>query len=77
MRVLSMSLSLIAITLAACGSTSTPVPESTPDRVSQQPKESSPAYLLSEDSAISILRTYLQDCILSWDVEHELHSGGE
>ena len=62
---------IIIIALTACGSHSTLVPESAPRTSKLRPEESRPALLLSEDSAVSILQAYLQDCVLSWDVEHE------
>ena len=33
----------------------------------QQPEESGPALLLDDESAISILQTFLSDCLLGWD----------
>ena len=57
---------LIAITTMACRPSAT-TSESDSGTSTQQPEASDPALLLSEESAISILQTFLQDCVLSWD----------
>ena len=74
MQIFLVVMCLIAMAMMACGP-STAALKSDPSASPKQPKESSPALLLSEDSAISILQTFLQECVLSWDVEHESYSG--
>ena len=71
MRIFLVAMCLLAIALTACDTTSAPVSESGSSTSQTQVEESGPALLLSEDSAILILQTYLQDCVLSWSVEHE------
>ena len=60
----------LMMTLQACGPQAdrhvTPVPSQATEIVSA-PKAMT---TLSEDAAISILKYFLQDCILSWDVKH-------
>ena len=56
----------VAIAMMACGPSTIPK-ESGPSTNAEYPKESGPALLLSEESAISILQTFLQECLLSWD----------
>ena len=68
-RISLLSIFLVSITILACGPATT---TSEPD-FSTGPKphvESDPALLLSEDSAISILQTFLQECVLSWDITY-------
>ena len=57
---------LIAVATMACASPAATL-ESDSASNSQQPEESGPALLLDEESAISILQTYLQECVISWD----------
>ena len=57
---------LIAVATMACASPAATL-ESDSASSSQQPEESGPALLLDEESAISILQTYLQECVISWD----------
>lgn len=61
MRIFLIALCGLTIVLIACD------PASTTNRTPAQPAEPTPALLLTEDSAISILQAYLQDCVLSWD----------
>ena len=56
----------VAIAMMACGPSAIPK-ESEPSTNAEYPKESGPALLLSEESAISILQTFLQECLPSWD----------
>ena len=55
---------LVAIAAMACGPSAT-TSESDPSASPQPTEKSGPALLLSEESAISILQVYLQECILS------------
>ncbi len=66
MQMILVAVFLVAITTMACGPSAT-TSESDSGTSPQQPDESGPALLLSEESAISILQTFLQDCVLSWD----------
>ncbi len=66
MRMILVVMSLFAIATMACGPSAT-TSESDSGASPQQPEESGPALLLSEESAISILQTFLQDCVLGWD----------
>ena len=52
-----------AIAMMACGPSDMPA-ESKSDA---SPKQSGPALLLDESSAISILQAYLQECLRGWD----------
>ena len=61
---------LVAIATMACGPSATTT-ESDPESSSQPAEESGPALLLSEESAISILQVYLQECALGWDSAYE------
>ena len=70
MRIFLIAICLTTIVLTACDITSAPVSESGGSTSPTQVEESGPALLLSEDSAISILQSYLQECVLSWDVEY-------
>ena len=66
MRVILVAMCLVAIAMMACGPSAMPT-ESESSTNSEQPEESGPALLLSEESAISILQVYLQDCLHGWD----------
>lgn len=66
MRTLLVAGFLVAIALVACGPTAMPT-ESESTSNQEQPEESGPALLLSEESAISILQAFLHDCVLGWD----------
>ena len=66
MRMILVAAFLVAIATVACGPSAT-TPESDFGASPQQPKDSSPALLLSEESAISILQTFLQDCLHGWE----------
>lgn len=57
---------LVAIAMMACGPSALPT-ESGSSTNSAQPEESDPALLLDEKSAISILQTFLHECLLGWD----------
>ena len=71
MRMFLVVMGLVIIITTACGPPQTPISESVSSANPIQPDESRVARLLSEDSAVSILQTYLQECVLSWDVEYE------
>ena len=66
MRKFLVAAFLVAIATMGCGPSAT---TSEPDSGAspQQPGESNPALLLAEESAISILQTFLQECVLNWD----------
>jgi hypothetical protein len=66
MQMILVAAFLVAIATIACGPSAT-TSESDSGTSPQQPEESGPALLLSEESAISILRAFLQDCVLGWD----------
>ena len=66
MRMILAIMFLVVISTMACGPSAMPM-ESESSTNPQQPEESGPALLLSEESAISILQTFLQECVLSWD----------
>jgi hypothetical protein len=66
MRMILVAMSLVAIVMMGCGPSAT-TSESDSGTSPQQPGESDPALLLSEESAISIPQTFLQECVLSWD----------
>ena len=71
MRVFLVTISLAVLALAGCESIVSPTSESTSNNGLVQSEEPRSGLLLSEDSAISILQSYLQECVLSWNVEHE------
>ena len=66
MRVIFVAMCLVAIAMMACGPAAMPT-ESESSTNQREPEESGPALLLDEKSAISILQTFLQDCVLGWD----------
>ena len=66
MQIILVAAFLIAVATMACASPAATL-ESDSASSSQQPEESGPALLLDEESAISILQTYLQECVISWD----------
>ena len=70
MQMILVAAFLIAITTMACGPSAT-TSESDSGTSTQQPEASDPALLLSEESAISILQAYLQECVLGWDSAYE------
>ena len=65
-RMMLVTAILSAIAMIGCGPAAMPT-ESEPSTNSEQLEESGPALLLDEKSAISILQTFLQDCVLGWD----------
>ena len=67
MQIFLVVMSLMLMATMACDPASTPVPESFSTSKPPQPTIHLPALLLSEDSAISILQTFLQECVLNWD----------
>ena len=69
MRMILVAMSLVAIVMMGCGP-SARTSESDSGTSPQQPEESGPALLLHEESAISILQVYLQDCLDGWDSVH-------
>ncbi len=71
MRIFLIALCTLTIAVIACDPTSTPI------RTPAQPAEPTPALLLTEDSAISILQSYLQECVLSWDIEYVVWFRGD
>ena len=66
MRMFLVAMSLVAIVMMGCGPSAT-TSESDSGASPQQPGESAPALLLDEESAISILQHFLQECVQSWD----------
>ena len=66
MQITLVAVFLIAVATMACASPAATL-ESDSASSSQQPADSGPALLLDEESAISILQTYLQECVISWD----------
>ena len=66
MQIILVAAFLIAVATMACASPAATL-ESDSASSSQQPADSGPALLLDEESAISILQTYLQECVISWD----------
>ena len=70
MQMILVAAFLIAITTMACGPSDT-TSESDSGTSTQQPEAFDPALLLSEESAISILQAYLQECVLGWDSAYE------
>ena len=70
MRMFLIAMCLLAMGLTACDTASAPISESGGSTGPVQLEESDPALLLSEDSAISIVQAFLQECVLSWSVEH-------
>lgn len=66
MQMTLVAMCLVAIAMMACGPSAMPtVSESYASP--EQAREPNPSLLLDEESAISILQTFLQDCVLSWD----------
>ncbi len=70
MRVLIAAVSVVILAMAACGLGTEPGSESASRDGTAQGGEPPTGLLLSEDSAISIVQTFLQECVLSWNVEH-------
>ena len=66
MQIILVTAFLVAIVTIACGPSAT-TSESESGASPQQPEESDPALLLSEESAISILQAFLQECVLGWN----------
>ncbi len=66
MQIILVTAFLITVATMACASPAATL-ESDSASSSQQPEESGPALLLDEESAISILQAYLQECVISWD----------
>ena len=66
MQIILVAAFLIAVATMACASPAATL-ESDSASSSQQPEESGPALLLDEESAISILQTYLQECLFGWN----------
>ena len=66
MRLILVAVSLVAIATMACGTSAT-TSESDSGTSPKQPGKSDPSLLLDEESAILILRTFLQECLQSWD----------
>ena len=71
--VVLVTISLMVLALAGCEPTapSASEPTSNDDSVQSEKPRSGSGLLLSEDSAISILQTYLQDCVLRWDTVYK------
>ena len=67
---------LVAIAMMACGPSAT-TSESDSGTSPKQPEESGPALLLDEESAILILQTFLQECLLSWDRRRDAQRDGQ
>ena len=74
MRMILVAMSLVAIAMMGCGPSAT-TSESDSGASPQQPGESNPALLLAEESAISILQTFLQECVLNRDRSYGLAKG--
>ena len=74
MQMILVAALLVAIATMGCGPSAT-TSESDSGTSPQQSRDTGPALLLSEESAISILQHFLQECVLSWDVEYESYSG--
>lgn len=66
MRVSLVAVCLVPLAMIACGPSAMPT-ESESSTNQRQPEESGPVLLLDEKSAISILQTFLQECLQSWD----------
>ena len=66
MRVFLVAVFSFAMAMLGCGPAAMPT-ESELSTNSEQPEESGPALLLSEESAISILQVYLQECLQDWE----------
>ena len=66
MQMILIAAFLVAIAMIACGPSAT-TSESESSTNPNQSGDVRPALLLSEESAISILQAYLQDCLLGWD----------
>lgn len=64
LRVILVAMCLVAVVMA-CGPSAMPE-DSESSTNPEQPEESGPALLLDEESAISILQAFLQECLLSW-----------
>ena len=58
-----------AIAMIACGPSVMPLESESNANPSNQ-EQSGTVLLLDEESAISILQTYLQECVLGWDESH-------
>ena len=71
MRMFVVAIFLLVMAVTACTPTSAPVSESGRSTDPIQIEDPGPASLLSEESAISILQTYLQDCVLRWDTAYK------
>ena len=71
MRALTVTISMMVLVILACDTSSTSEMESVSSTRQMSPGETSAGFLLTEDSAVSILQNYLQECVLSWRVEHE------
>ena len=73
--VVLVTISLMVLALAGCEPIAPSSSESTSndDSVQSENPRSDSGLLLSEDSAISILQTYLQECVMSWNVEYETY----
>ena len=71
--VVLVTISLMVLALAGCEAVapSASEPTSNDDSVQSEKPRSGSGLLLSEDSAISILQTYLQDCVLRWDTVYK------
>ena len=71
--VVLVTISLMGLALAGCEPIAPSASESTSndDSVQSENPRSGSGLLLSEDSAISILQTYLQDCVLRWDTVYK------
>ena len=65
MQMILVAAFLVAIATIACGPSAT-TSESESSTNPNQSRGAGPALLLSEESAISILQAYLQECMLSW-----------
>ena len=69
MQIILVAAFLIAVATMACASPAATL-ESDSASSSQQPEDPGSALLLDERSAISILQSYLHDCLLDWDETH-------
>ena len=70
MQIILVAAFLITVATMACASPAATL-ESDSGSSSQQPEESGPVLLLDGESAISILQTYLQECVIGWDEAYE------
>ena len=66
---------LVILATMACGS-SAATSEHDSSASPQLPKKPTPVLLLSEESAISILQTFLQECVLGWDIVYANYARG-